>query len=213
MTITDVSGLKICSRCGIEKSHSNFYKDKNQSSGLRPECKECNREISFETQQKRKKYEKKRYYDNYEKMQEKNKNYRKNNPEKIKSYYSERPHYKSDIQKKYRLNNQEKLLLSYAKRRAKRRNINFDITIEDIKIPQVCPILGIELRLNQSSEFGGKGRVSPNSPSLDRINPSLGYIKNNVRVISHRANQLKNNASIEELEKVLEDLKNEQKNN
>ena len=45
------------------------------------------------------------------------------------------------------------------------------------------------------------------SPSLDRIIPSLGYVKGNIRVISFRANTLKNNATLSELELILEDAK------
>ena len=71
MTTTDANFQKKCSRCTLEKNYTDFYKDKNQSSGLRPERKECNRTISSQKQQKRKEYDKKRYYDNYEKMQEK----------------------------------------------------------------------------------------------------------------------------------------------
>jgi hypothetical protein len=37
------------------------------------------------------------------------------------------------------------------------------------------------------------------SPSLDRIDPSQGYIKGNVVVISHKANRLKNDAGLAEL--------------
>lgn len=44
------------------------------------------------------------------------------------------------------------------------------------------------------------------SPSLDRLDSSKGYVKGNVRVISKRANQLKNNATVEEMRMVLADL-------
>ena len=33
---------KICSKCGIEKSLSDYFKDKQKSSGIRPDCKKCN---------------------------------------------------------------------------------------------------------------------------------------------------------------------------
>lgn len=52
-----------------------------------------------------------------------------------------------------------------------------------------------------------KRDIMKNDPSVDRIIPELGYTKGNVRVISNRANLLKNNASIEEIELVLEDLR------
>lgn len=38
-----------------------------------------------------------------------------------------------------------------------------------------------------------------NSPSLDRIEPDLGYVAGNAIVISNRANRLKSDATIDEL--------------
>lgn len=40
-------------------------------------------------------------------------------------------------------------------------------------------------------------------PSLDRVVPSLGYVKGNVRVISFRANRIKSDATADELRAVL----------
>jgi hypothetical protein len=34
---------KICSKCSKEKKMSEFYKDKQKSSGYRPDCKSCNK--------------------------------------------------------------------------------------------------------------------------------------------------------------------------
>lgn len=45
------------------------------------------------------------------------------------------------------------------------------------------------------------------APSLDRLVPALGYVRGNVRVISHRANRLKGDALIEEIEAVLHYMK------
>jgi hypothetical protein len=105
--------------------------------------------------------------------------------------------------KKYyenRLNNPNEMLFQRARDRAKEKNIPFDITAEDIIIPETCPVLGIQLQI-------GEKVACNNSPSLDRIKPELGYVKGNIQVLSHRANTLKSNATIEELEKVLEHLK------
>ena len=90
-----------------------------------------------------------------------------------------------------------------ARHRAKKLGIPFNIEVNDIDIPAFCPVLGIPLVRHPNK---GRG-YHPDSPSLDRINANRGYIKGNVRVISARANLLKNNASVDELEKVLADLR------
>jgi hypothetical protein len=79
-----------------------------------------------------------------------------------------------------------------ARRRHQLKGIPFEIDVEDIIIPDLCPILKIPVRPSKKS-------VSANSPSLDRKKPELGYVKGNVWVISHKANSMKNNASIETL--------------
>jgi hypothetical protein len=74
-----------------------------------------------------------------------------------------------------------------------RRNIAWDIEASDIHIPDVCPILGIPLTF-----IRGKGRQKFN-PSLDRIDSTLGYTKDNIQVISDLANKMKQDASRDEL--------------
>jgi hypothetical protein len=58
------------------------------------------------------------------------------------------------------------------------------------------------------SRAGRKRAALDSSPSLDRLVPALGYVIGNIHVISNRANTLKNNASIKELECVIEYMKN-----
>lgn len=84
-----------------------------------------------------------------------------------------------------------------AKSRAKQLGLPFDLTLEDIVIPERCPVLGTVL----VAQHGKRARDV--SPSLDRIIPKLGYVKGNVRVISTRANILKNNGTVEEFVAVL----------
>jgi predicted nucleic acid-binding Zn-ribbon protein len=81
-----------------------------------------------------------------------------------------------------------------AKSRAKIKKLDFTIERKDIIIPKYCPILEIELLCKTGISGGQK-----NSPALDRINPTLGYIKNNVRVISHLANMMKSYANNTEM--------------
>ena len=84
-----------------------------------------------------------------------------------------------------------------AKARAKKKGREFNLVLSDIVVPKRRPVLGVLLQYN-----------SDYSPSLDRVDSSKGYIKGNVRVISKRANVLKNNATVEELKAVLKDLEN-----
>jgi hypothetical protein len=88
----------------------------------------------------------------------------------------------------------EKDLLSSCKYRAKKKDLPFNLDLEDVRLPKVCPVFGCK--------FDWTGKVSDASPSLDRIIPELGYVKGNVCIISHKANRIKNNATIEELGKV-----------
>lgn len=83
-----------------------------------------------------------------------------------------------------------------AKDRARVNNMEFSITIKDIVVPDICPALGIPL-------FRSKGKPTDNSPSLDRLDSSKGYIKGNVNVISMKANRMKSNATLAELESLL----------
>lgn len=92
------------------------------------------------------------------------------------------------------------VMVRNAKYRARDKNLPFDLSVNDLTIPDTCPILGIPLCVNEKKSGG-------NSPSIDRLIPELGYVKGNVTIISHKANTIKNNASIEELEKVLNWLK------
>ena len=60
-----------------------------------------------------------------------------------------------------------------------------------------CPILGLELKSSNII-------IDRNSPTLDRIDPNKPYTRENVVIISNRANGLKSNASYEELKLIFE---------
>jgi hypothetical protein len=88
-------------------------------------------------------------------------------------------------------------LLGQARKRALKANLPFDLVEADIAVPEFCPVLGIRLEISE------QGRWTDNSPSLDRFVPALGYVKNNVQVISWRANRIKCDASVEEIRALL----------
>lgn len=104
----------------------------------------------------------------------------------------------------YRRTKKRGLYLYYAaKARSKKKNLPFNLTHEDIIIPNRCPILDIEIDLG--IEDGSSGRpFKPNSPSIDRIVPEKGYVKGNVRIISMKANKYKNNMTRDIIQKLLD---------
>jgi hypothetical protein len=92
----------------------------------------------------------------------------------------------------WRANNPERTLLINARSRAKKQGIPFSITEDDVVITAVCPALGIPL-------VAGVGKPQDGSPSLDKINPSRGYVPGNVQVISYLANSIKYTATGEQI--------------
>jgi hypothetical protein len=91
----------------------------------------------------------------------------------------------------------------YAARvRANKQHVPFDIVIEDIHIPDLCPILGIQLFVSSTDA------PCANSPTIDRLVPELGYVVGNINVISHRANRLKNSATPQELRLIADWMEN-----
>ncbi len=94
-------------------------------------------------------------------------------------------------------------LLRGARRRAKVAGRKFAITLADLApFPKKCPVLGIRL------DYGPKKRApGQDSPSIDRIDSSKGYIPGNVWIISWRANSLKNNGQLWEFEALVRAIK------
>lgn len=169
--------LKKCPSCQESKTIDCYYINKRLKDGLSCYCKDCTKVKGRES--------KKRQYQKHGGLSPADRAWREKNKDKL-----------NELQKKYakniRENYPERCLVRGAKHRAKHKKLDFDLKPEDISIPSTCPLLGIPLQK-------GVGRIHPGSPSLDRIDPSKGYIKGNVWVISYRANQIKNDASPREL--------------
>jgi hypothetical protein len=180
------------------------YKDPEKRREFKRKRYEANREKVCESQ--RKYYEanrekvcesQKKYYEaNREKQRESQRKYYEANRDKMleqrKKYYEANRDKMLEWKKEYHEANREKLTLQGARNRARQKGLPFDLVLEDIIIPTHCPVLGIPME--RSSGVSG-----PNSPSLDRIVPELGYVKGNVVVISHKANTIKSCATPEEV--------------
>lgn len=135
-------------------------------------------------------YSSKYYGDHKDEMVAIAKEWRKNNADRVREYG--RTPYGRQI-----------ATLNQMRRRAYSKGIGYDMTRDDLTIPTMCPILNIPL-------IRTEGTRSDSSPSYDRIDNTKGYTKDNVRVISWRANRLKSDATIEELESILDYMKNKE---
>lgn len=89
-----------------------------------------------------------------------------------------------------------KRLYQNIKSRAKKHNLPFDLTLEYLEsiAPNKCPVFNVKLCWGESTKTAKK-----NSPSLDRIDPKKGYVKNNVCWISQLANKMKQDATTDQL--------------
>lgn len=137
------------------------------------------------------------------------KRYRERNKERLKPIWRARaktyrecinadPNYrakKTAYHKTYRAENRNRRMLADAKARAKKGSFPCTIELQDVFIPNECPLLNVPFQ-----------RKGPYAPSLDKIIPALGYVPGNVLVISCRANSIKHNATLEELQKLIANL-------
>lgn len=111
------------------------------------------------------------------------------NPERARANALRSYYHRKATQTDFALKHQ----LSNIKTRAKANGLPFNLTMETLPpMPERCPALNIPLAR------GGKG--SPNGPELDRLVPALGYVVGNVQWISRRANCMKSDATLEEVD-------------
>ena len=82
---------------------------------------------------------------------------------------------------------------------AKSTKWEWSIEYSDLEYPQFCPILGLELNWFHEAR-------AENSPSIDRLDSTKGYIKGNVAVMSWRANRIKNNGTLQEHQMIVDYL-------
>lgn len=102
-------------------------------------------------------------------------------------------------------------VLQNCKRRSRIKKVPFNLDKKYLIsiVQDCCPVFKTSFVWKMSGL--GKGRTEPNSPSLDRIIPELGYVKGNVVFISHLANKIKQDATEKELYAVADWLHDKRK--
>lgn len=122
--------------------------------------------------------------------------YREENKDQLNRYRTVLAKYRREVNTRATFSGQsdynpESRMCTIAKKRAKKKNQEYNLCPADLFIPMICPYLGIRLT-------NIRGRHQSNV-SLDRIDSSKGYTKDNVQVISYLANTMKQNATREQL--------------
>jgi hypothetical protein len=120
-----------------------------------------------------------------------NQRWKKKNIELVRRREKDRARYKAQTLEGYRA-----LWLNNIKHRAKKKGLPFNLTLDDLPVPDRCPILGIPL-------FMRSGSFHDHSPSIDRLVAEKGYVRGNVAVVSYRANRIKDYGTLDELRKVV----------
>ena len=163
---------KLCAKCTMPKDLSEFHKEKKGNHGVGHWCKEC------AAKERRKWDEKNRDYAN-----ERAQKYRKG---------AKNISYEKEFRKVY-VNTFDGVitrLLSASKRRAKLKNLAFDLDrewiIKKVK-PMICEATGLPLSL----EIDNRYQHSPFKPSIDKIDPKKGYIKDNCQIVAVIYNKAK----------------------
>ena len=91
--------------------------------------------------------------------------------------------------RRWKVRNPEKVLLQRCRDNARHKGIEFSLEISDIVIPEVCPVFGVPM------DRGGSY-----APSVDRIYNDQGYTKENIVIVSWRANRLKKAMTMGEIQ-------------
>ena len=84
-------------------------------------------------------------------------------------------------------------MLMHARKTGREQNVPVTITVADIVIPPACLVCGVPLATGTGS---GPAKASP---SLDRYEPTRGYVPGNIMVICADCNRRKQNHTGEQL--------------
>lgn len=201
---------KRCPTCGETKQRDEFYLSKRTLDGLTIECKVCD---DARRTKRRQQARRDRISGNIELPS--HRICRECGQSKPIDQFYKNASYNDGVDtickvcsaRRYRrysedVNARIRWLIDRIRTKCNKNNIPFDLTVDDIVIPDKCPVLGLPLKFGADRAYGQN--AGEDSPSVDRIDPNGGYVKGNIIIISWRANRLKGNATPEELRMLAE---------
>ncbi len=200
--IPEFKDLKKCSTCKVEKPAAGFNRSKIAASGLCNVCKDC--EKSYK-ESRSKKYKERNSLSPMVFPEGATKKCSRCKSDLPVGFFTKDMARHDGLKaickscssvesRNWRFNNLEKALFKSARSGAMKRGLEFSITLNDIVIPERCPIFGFVLSLD------GKRSTSA---SIDRIDNLKGYIPGNVVVVSLKANHVKSDCTIDELRRLV----------
>jgi hypothetical protein len=174
--IDNVPEKRICWKCKQEKLLTNdfFSNDNIDVFGFQKACKICQSQIG-------KKYRE----NNVEYFKKKNKeNYKKENNKKRYEKYKE-SYLKRNFQNRKTIRGRLYSLLSAAQSRARKNNLDINIDLNFLlslyeKQNGKCKLTNLEFTFEPK---GVETNYNPFNPSIDKIDHSKGYTKDNVRLV------------------------------
>jgi len=190
---------KICSRCKQEFALENFYKDASRKDGLSNKCKPC-------TYVKQRKYKE----NNPDVIKAERQRYYEKNKDKLRQYYCDNKEQILAVAKQSRTGKKGYLrtMLNSAKSRAKQKGWEFDLELDALMATanDCCPVDG--LPFDWDRQLDNNKTLPLAIPSLDRIDSSRGYTKDNVMIIGDQWNRWKSNMNLGDLELLIQYVRN-----
>lgn len=187
-----MSVVKTCRCCQAQVTFENGVKDKTKSGGFVAICKSCN----YQRVLRWKKL-------NPGKVKESRKREQKNKSASAKARQKEWTKKWYWNKRNSSLKDKLQISLSAAKGRAKKLKVLFDLDVDYLLsiATENCPVDG--LPMDWDMRLVADKKATDRSPSLDRITPSLGYVRGNVKFIAHKWNVWKSNMLRSDLEMII----------
>lgn len=177
---------KTCHKCKVEKPLEEFARCGKSKDGLHIQCRACFKEYYKANRQRIIATALDHYYTHRAERLERMRKFRENPDDvDVGAVISYRA--------KYMAHNLWDRARKFGRYRDKRLNTKF-ISQMLINNPN-CNCCGKALCFTYSR----KSRLEPDSPTIDRVNNSRGYTLDNVAIICHRCNSIKNNRSASDL--------------